>query len=263
MEDWVGRYPFDVYGALVPDDGQHRLRARDADDLALRRQLVHREHPGRLGADDDPRARPRVVRQQRHAVRVERPVVQRGPRELVRVHLRRGERPARGGHGELARRDRLRHARGADGGDLRPRRRVAAGVRAGRPADQRRRRRPLQLPDVPRRRARPVRAAAEDRQPRVRAARARAGPALPRRRAADGRLHRARLARRAARPVRLPARLAVRRDDAADARAPGLDGRSGRGGGDGAGRSRARRRAAALECGYRTPALSPRAPCAC
>ena len=40
---------------------------------------------GTWDADDGARARARVVRQQRLAVRVERPLAQRGPRELVRV----------------------------------------------------------------------------------------------------------------------------------------------------------------------------------
>ena len=62
-----------------------RVRARDADAVALRHGLVHRR-PRRLGAGHGARARAPVVRRQRRAVGVERRVAQRGPRDLVRVH---------------------------------------------------------------------------------------------------------------------------------------------------------------------------------
>ena len=80
---------------------RNRLRARDADALDLRHELVRR--PARpVGPDDAARADARVVRQQRGAVGVERPVAQRGPRELVRVPLGRGARLPGGGHRRLA-----------------------------------------------------------------------------------------------------------------------------------------------------------------
>ena len=63
----------------------------------------------------------------------------------------------------------------------------------------------------------------------VRAHRARVGRPLPRRRGEHRGLHRARLEGRPSRPARLPARVGLRRDDAEDARPPGLDDRSGRG----------------------------------
>ena len=83
-----------------------RLRARDADAVDLRHQLVRRAARP-VGPDDGARARAQVVRQQRRAVQVERHVAQRGPRELVRVHLGRGARLPRGRHRRLAGRDRV------------------------------------------------------------------------------------------------------------------------------------------------------------
>ena len=111
----------------------------------------------------------------------------------------------------------LRHGRGADARGLRAQRPVAPRLRPGRPPD--RRRPPVRPAGLPRRRARPVRAAPGGRRAHVRAHRARVGGALPRPRGDDGRLHRARLAGLPPRPARLPARVAVRHDDPADARA--------------------------------------------
>ena len=74
---------------------------------------------------------------------------------------------------------------------------------------------------------------------RVRRARARVGDAVRERRGEHGRLHRPGVEGRGPRPRRVPARVALRRDHAADAGAPGLDGRPRR-----RRRSRCRRRRA-------------------
>ena len=88
----------------------------------------------------------------------------------------------------------------------------------------------------------------------VPAHRARVGRPLPRRRGEHRGLHRARLEGRPSRPARLPARLGLRRDDAEDARPPGLDDRSGR---RDASRRRSARRAG---CRAARSALTARAP---
>ena len=87
MQDQVGDYPFDVYGSLVVDVTLGF--ALETQTLSLYeghgRQDLRR--PRRVGADHGPRARAHVVRRQRRALLVERPVAQRGPRHVVRVDL--------------------------------------------------------------------------------------------------------------------------------------------------------------------------------
>ena len=83
-----GDYPFDLYGSLVvqADLGF----ALETQTLELIDTLVPRLHAGHVGPDAAARDVAHVVRRQRRALRVERPVAQRGPRQLVRVPLRRG-----------------------------------------------------------------------------------------------------------------------------------------------------------------------------
>ena len=108
---------------------------------------------------------------------------------------------------------------------------LRADERPARPAALGRRERRLQHQRLLRRRARPLRAAAGDRDAAVRAARARVGGAPPRRRRVVGRLQRARVADRRARSRPVPARVALRRHDARDAGPSGLDRRPRRRGG--------------------------------
>ena len=118
--------------------GRPRLRARDADARADRHLLVRRTSAGDyVGPDAAARAVAHVVRRQRRAVRVERPLAQRGPRQLVRVPLRRGARasstttprtiPDRTGYADF---DELMHAVYAHGDQWRAR------LRPGRAADR-------------------------------------------------------------------------------------------------------------------------------
>ena len=110
---------------LARGRGRPRLRAGDADARADRHVVVRRLHAGRVGPDAAARDVAHVVRRQRRADDVERPVAQRGPRQLVRVPLRRGEGLPRGRHRGLPGRQRLRRLRRADEGRLRARRPVA------------------------------------------------------------------------------------------------------------------------------------------
>ena len=224
------RYPFDLYGSLVVR-GRPRLRAGDADARADRHVAGSTTRPRACGSRRCcTRCRTCGSATASSPYDVERPVAQRGPRELVRVPLRRGERRARGRHRGLARRDRLRHARRADEGRLRARRPVARTTSGrSRPADQRRRRHAVRLPGLPRRRARPLRAAPEDRRAR-------------RSSSSSARGSSATATASCARDdfIALASQVSGRdltgflRDwlygdqDAADARAPGLEGRSGR-----------------------------------
>ena len=98
--------------------------------------------------------------------------------------------------------------------------------RAGRGAVERRH--AVRPPALPRRRARALRAAPGRRRGDVPADRAGLGPALPGPVGVHRRLHRARLAGLRPQPDRVPARLAVRDQDAADAGPSGLEGRPGR-----------------------------------
>ena len=177
MEARVGRYPFDIFGSLIviADLG-----------FALETQTISLLDTTWF---DSPQAvwDPTMLHELSHMwfgdsvspVRVERPLAQRGPRQLVRVPLRRREGLPHRGHDQLPGRAGLRHARRADARRLRPQRPVATRLRPGRQAEQRRRR-PVQLQRLPRRCARPVRAAPEDRQRRVRPGRAGLGGALSR-----------------------------------------------------------------------------------
>ena len=100
MIDRVGRYPFDIFGTFVVEaDLGFALETQTIS--LLDPSWFDRLHAGRLGPDDAARALAHVVRRQRVAVLVERSVAQRGPRELVRVPLRRGAGPARGRYREL------------------------------------------------------------------------------------------------------------------------------------------------------------------
>ena len=166
----VGKYPFDLYGSLVVEaDLGFALETQTLE--LMDTSLVPRLHAGHVGPDAAARAVAHVVRRQRVPVLVERPVAQRGPRELVRVPLRREQGLPRGRHRELPRRHRLRRLRRPDEGRLRPRRRVARRVGPGRAADQRGH--AVRPPALPRRRARALRAAPEDRRRGVPAHRAR------------------------------------------------------------------------------------------
>ena len=142
MEDRVGRYPFDVYGALVPEDANIGF-ALETQTISLYDQgwfestqgvweptMIHELAHEWFGNSVTPYEWSDLWLNEGHA-------------SWYEFTVRRGERPARGGHDELARRDRLPDARGADGGHLRPRRPVAARLRAARPGDQRRRGRDL------------------------------------------------------------------------------------------------------------------------
>ena len=124
------KYPFDLYGSLVVDADLgfaletqtlelidtfwfHGLHGQGTWDPTLLHEMSHMW----FGDSVAP-------------VLVERPVAQRGPRQLVRVPLRRGERLPRGRHRGLPGRHRLRRPRRADEGRLRARRRVARRERA-------------------------------------------------------------------------------------------------------------------------------------
>ena len=97
MEDRVGRYPFDAYGSLVVDaDLGFALETQTLSLYDKRWFTAYTQDTWDPTMVHELVAR--VVRQQRLAVRVERPVAQRGPRELVRVRLRRGEGLPRGRH---------------------------------------------------------------------------------------------------------------------------------------------------------------------
>ena len=117
MEARVGRYPFDIFGSLIviADLGF----ALETQTISLLDTTWFDSPQARLGPDDAPRAVAHVVRGQRLAVRVERPLAQRGPRQLVRVRLRRREGLPHRGHDQLPGRAGLRHARRADARRLR------------------------------------------------------------------------------------------------------------------------------------------------
>ena len=197
MEDWVGRYPLDVYGSLVPDEANIGI--------ALETQTISLYDDSWFTENTQAVWEPTMIHELAH-MWFGNSVT---PYEWSDLWFNEGHAswyeflfadengqlaedtenwPDETGYATL---EELMEA------DLRPRRPVAARLRPGGTADQRRRRHALQLPDVPRRCARPLCAAPEDRQPRLRAARARARLALSRRGDPHRRLRRARLARRA------------------------------------------------------------------
>ncbi|CAK7280459.1 hypothetical protein SGPA1_11237 [Streptomyces misionensis JCM 4497] len=201
---------------LRRDHGErhHRVRTGDTDPLPLREEAVHRARLPRLvrRVGHGARAVPPVVRRQRQPPHLVRRLAERGTRDLVRGAVRRGEGAPPDGRPDEGRLRRLRR--------LARLRRPARPAQAPgtRPEDQH-----LPAQRLRRRRPGPLRPAAGDRPPRLRAPGAALGPRPPRRQRLHRRLHRAGLRRRRPRPRRLPARLAVRREDPAHARPPGLE----------------------------------------
>ena len=198
---------------LARGRGRPRLRAGDADARA----------DGHLAGSDDftqDTWDPTLLHELSHMwfgdsvapYDVERPVAQRGPRQLVRVPLRRGARASsRATPSSIPDPTRLRRLRRPDEGRLRPRRRVARRVRPGRAADQRGH--AVRLPALPRRRARALRAAPEDRRRRLPAHRARL-------RRTASRTARSRPTTTSRSPPRSPATRASRRSCATGSTAP-------------------------------------------
>lgn len=111
---------------------------------------------------------------------------------------------------------------------LRPLAHRGRAARRPQTAEERQQDRDLPLQRVRRRRARALRPAPGDRPHRLRGAGALLGRPQPGRHGDDRRLRPARLRDRRPRPGRLPPCLAVRREDPADARPPGLEADSGR-----------------------------------
>ena len=161
-------------------------------------------------------------------VLVERPVAQRGPRELVRVPLRRGEGLPRGRHRVLSRPHRLRRLRRPDEGRLRARRRVARRVRARSRCPPARTRCSTSSATTAARSC-STRCARRSATRRSSASSAPTSDRFRDRSVTHRRLHRAR--RPGLRPPgrrAVPARLGLRHQDAADAGPPGLDRQPGR-----------------------------------
>ena len=171
-------------------------------------RMVPRRHGGRgvWDADDGARARAPVVRRQRRAVRVGRPVDQRGPRHLVRVR-RRGERRLNDDS------EKARSGYATSKSSCRPSTRTATSVAPTSGPSRGRQRDPpaLQPPGLLRWSARPVRAAAgvgdTTRSERIERAWVAASRGES---AATAGLHRARLAPSRAGPERVPERVGLR-----------------------------------------------------